>query len=152
MNAISTLSFSRYANVFADGLSIDNLRQNVPAVFADSAHESLSQKYTFIPTERVLTGLMSAGFVPVDARQAHSRKASPAHARHVVRLRRRFETVAAPGLGAGGRVPEQPRRHERLPAAVGDLPGRLHQWADRLRRSISGVLRRAPGQRRRSRS
>jgi hypothetical protein len=94
MNAISTLSFSRYANVFSDGLSIDNLRQNVPAVFADSAHESLSQKYTFIPTERVLTGLMSAGFVPVEARQAHSRKGSPAHARHVVRLRRRFETVA----------------------------------------------------------
>jgi hypothetical protein len=94
MNAISTFSFSRYANVFTDGLSIDNLRQNVPAVFADSAHESLSQKYTFIPTERVLTGLMSAGFVPVEARQAHSRKGSPAHARHVVRLRRRFETVA----------------------------------------------------------
>ena len=94
MNANSTLSFSRYANVFTDGLSIDNLRQNVPAVFADAAHESLSQKYTFIPTDRVLTGLMSAGFVPVEARQARSRKGSPAHARHVVRLRRRFETVA----------------------------------------------------------
>ena len=94
MNANSTLSFSRYANVFTDGLSIDNLRQNVPAVFADAAHESLSQKYTFIPTDRVLTGLISAGFVPVEARQAHSRKGSPTHARHVVRLRRRFETVA----------------------------------------------------------
>ena len=94
MNSISTLSFSRYSNVFTDDLSIDNLRQNVPAVFADSAHESLSQKYTFIPTERVLTGLMSAGFVPVEARQARSWKGSPAHARHVVRLRRRFETVA----------------------------------------------------------
>ena len=94
MNSNSTLSFSRYANVFTDGLSIDNLRQNVPAVFADAAHESLSQKYTFIPTDRVLTGLMSAGFVPVEARQARSRKGSPAHARHVVRLRRRFETVA----------------------------------------------------------
>ena len=94
MNVNSTLSFSRYANVFTDGLSIDNLRQNVPAVFAAAAHESLSQKYTFIPTDRVLTGLMSAGFVPVEARQAQSRKGSPAHARHVVRLRRRFETVA----------------------------------------------------------
>lgn len=94
MNVNSTLSFSRYANVFTDGLSIDNLRQNVPAVFAAAAHESLSQKYTFIPTDRVLTGLMSAGFVPVEARQAHTRKGSPAHARHVVRLRRRFETVA----------------------------------------------------------
>ena len=94
MNANSTLSFSRYANVFTDGLSIDNLRQNVPAVFAGAAHESVSQKYTFIPTDRVLMGLMSAGFVPVEARQAHSRKGSPIHVRHVVRLRRRFETVA----------------------------------------------------------
>jgi len=94
MNAISTLSFSRYANVFTDGLSIENLRQNVPALFAGAPHESLSRKYTFIPTERVLTGLMSAGFVPVEARQAHCRKGSLVHARHVVRLRRRFETVA----------------------------------------------------------
>lgn len=94
MNAISPLSFSRYANAFAHGLTIDDLREKAPAVFAAGAHESLSRKYTFLPTERVLSGLMSAGFVPVDARQARSRKGSPAHARHVVRLRRRFETVA----------------------------------------------------------
>jgi hypothetical protein len=53
----------------------------------------MSPKYTFIPTERVLSGLMQAGFVPVDARQTVVRRASPIHARHVVRLRRRFETV-----------------------------------------------------------
>lgn len=94
MNAISPLSFSRTANAFVRGFAIDDLRQRVPAVFAESAHESLSLKYTFIPTERVLSGLMSAGFVPVEARQANSRKRSPLHARHVVRLRRRFETVA----------------------------------------------------------
>jgi hypothetical protein len=53
----------------------------------------MSSKYTFIPTERVLSDLMQAGFVPVHARQAMARRASPLHARHVVRLRRRFETV-----------------------------------------------------------
>ena len=37
--------------------------------------------------------LMGAGFVPVAARQARTRRGSPMHARHVVRLRRRFETV-----------------------------------------------------------
>lgn len=94
MNAISPLSFSRTANAFARGFSIDDLRRRVPAVFAEAAHESLSPKYTFIPTERVLSGLMSAGFVPVEARQSNTRKRSPLHARHVVRLRRRFETVA----------------------------------------------------------
>jgi hypothetical protein len=57
----------------------------------------MSSKYTFIPTERVLAGLMSAGFVPVEARQTQARSASPLHARHIVRLRRRFETVQLKG-------------------------------------------------------
>jgi len=94
MNAVSTsLSFSSHANAFSQALSMESLREQVPAVFAPAAHESLSQKYTFIPTERVLSGLMNVGFVPVDGRQALSRKGSPVHARHILRLRRRFETV-----------------------------------------------------------
>jgi hypothetical protein len=36
---------------------------------------------------------MNVGFVPVDVRQTRARRASPLHARHMVRLRRRFETV-----------------------------------------------------------
>ena len=59
MNAIPSMTFPRYANAFADGMQIDDLRKSVPAVFAQSAHESLSAKYTFIPTERVLAGLIS---------------------------------------------------------------------------------------------
>ncbi len=94
MNAsTSSLSFASHGNAFAGPLSIETLRERVPAVFAPNAHQSLSPKYTFIPTERVLTGLMSAGFVPVEARQAGSRRGSLAHARHILRLRRRFETV-----------------------------------------------------------
>lgn len=93
MNAIPDLSFAAHANVFSGALSLDAVRQQAPAVFASSAHECTSAKYTFIPTERVLTGLMNAGFVPVAARQTHTRRASPLHARHVVRLRRCFETV-----------------------------------------------------------
>lgn len=94
MNAIPTsLSFASRASAFARELSIDLLRERVPAVFAPNAHESLTERYTFIPTERVLSGLMSAGFVPVEGRQAISRKGSPLHARHLLRLRRRFETI-----------------------------------------------------------
>ncbi|MDY0067744.1 MAG: DUF932 domain-containing protein [Steroidobacteraceae bacterium] len=94
MNANSTsLSFASHAHAFSRPLSIDTLRAQVPAVFAPAAHERLSEKYTFIPTERVLTGLMNVGFVPVEARQTQSRYASPLHARHLLRLRRRFETV-----------------------------------------------------------
>jgi hypothetical protein len=40
---------------------------------------------------------MSVGFIPVEARQTQARSASPLHARHIVRLRRRFETVQLRG-------------------------------------------------------
>ena len=93
MNATSDLSFPSHANVFNRGLSLEAVRTRAPAVFAPSADERLSAKYTFVPSERVLTGLMSAGFLPVDARQASARRGSPLHARHVVRLRPRFDTV-----------------------------------------------------------
>jgi hypothetical protein len=36
---------------------------------------------------------MGAGFVPVDARQTQARRSSPSHARHILRLRRRFEII-----------------------------------------------------------
>jgi hypothetical protein len=93
MNAITDISFPSHANVFDRGLSLDAVRARAPAVFASTAHERMSGRYTFIPTDRVLTGLMGAGFVPVEARQTQARRASLLHARHVVRLRRRFETV-----------------------------------------------------------
>lgn len=95
MNASLDATFAHAHNVFSDRtLSLDEVRERAPAVFAPAAHEELSAKYTFIPTARVLSGLLNAGFVPVDARQARTYKASPIHARHVVRLRRRYETIA----------------------------------------------------------
>jgi hypothetical protein len=73
MNTIANLSFSSHANAFDRGLSLEAVRARAPAVFADSALMGLSSKYTFIPSERVLSGLVSAGFVPVDACQTHTR-------------------------------------------------------------------------------
>jgi Domain of unknown function (DUF932) len=74
-------------------LSTEVLRERVPAAFAWAAHEKTSAAYAFISTERVLNALASAGFLPVDARQA-ARAKSLIHARHLIRLRRRFETIA----------------------------------------------------------
>jgi hypothetical protein len=93
MNSMSDISFAHHSNALARELSLEAVRNRAPAVFAASAHERMSSRYTFIPTERVLGGLINVGFVPVDARQAHTRSTSPMHARHIVRLRRRFETV-----------------------------------------------------------
>jgi hypothetical protein len=83
---------SSHSSAFQSTLSPDVLREKVPAVFAPGAHERTSASYTFISTERVLAALGSAGFLPVEARQS-GRSRSPVHARHLIRLRRRFETI-----------------------------------------------------------
>jgi hypothetical protein len=91
MNMLS--NFDSTSTAFESALSLDELHRRVPAVFAQSASDRTSPRYTFIPTREVLNGLMSAGFLPVEARQARVRKTNPVHARHLVRLRRRYEVV-----------------------------------------------------------
>ncbi|WP_324315844.1 DUF932 domain-containing protein [Povalibacter sp.] len=93
MNTLPVLSQPTFTNALAKGLSLEEVRERAPAVFAEHAHERMSARYGFIPTQRVLQGLIDAGFNPVEARQARTRRSSPLHARHLVRLRRQFETV-----------------------------------------------------------
>ena len=81
-----------HSSAFQNILSTEALRERVPAVFAGGAHERTSPSYTFISTARVLDALRLAGFCPVEARQA-ARARSAMHARHLIRLRRRVETV-----------------------------------------------------------
>ncbi len=92
-NSVSLTSPSAYSSAFMDALPPAMLRERAPAAFAESAHESRSASYTFIPTAKVVEALSSAGFFPVHARQAVRAK-SVLHARHMIRFRRRFETVA----------------------------------------------------------
>ena len=93
MSTSTDLSFVSHDQLFGRSLSFETLHAQVPAVFAPSADGERSARYTFIPSARVLEGLVDAGFVPVEARQARARSASVLHARHVIRLRRRLETV-----------------------------------------------------------
>jgi hypothetical protein len=81
-----------HSSAFQSTLSSETLRERVPAVFAHGAHARTSSSYTFISTAHVLEALKLAGFEPVEARQA-TRARSPLHARHLIRLRRRFETI-----------------------------------------------------------
>lgn len=57
-----------------DTLTLDQIRETAPSVFADEPHEKVSNKYEFIPTERVLVALMDQGFQPVRAIQTNTRK------------------------------------------------------------------------------
>ena len=102
MDTSSHISFASHANAFTGALSLETVRQRAPAVFASSAHERMSSRL-HVHTDRAecCHRLMQAGFVPVDARQTVARQSkSNIHARHVVRLRRCFETVQLQGLSA----------------------------------------------------
>ena len=59
-----------HSSAMQTALSTEVLRERVPAAFAPAAHERTSRAYAFISTERVLNALASAGFLPVEARQA----------------------------------------------------------------------------------
>jgi Domain of unknown function (DUF932) len=94
MNSLENASLSSYANAFARSLSLEEVQRQAPAVFATEAHGRVSARYCFIPTIRVVEGLVQAGFQPVEARQAQTRTRSPLHAQHVLRFRRRYETIS----------------------------------------------------------
>jgi hypothetical protein len=83
----------QHANLFGEFLDAETLRTRAPAVFAANAHESTSATYAFLSTQKVLEALDHAGFRPVQALQTISRVRSPLHARHLVRLRRTYESV-----------------------------------------------------------
>lgn len=73
--------FNRYFNA-----TKENLQRNYPAIFAESAKETTSDKYLYIPTYKLIEGLESQGFKVVGAKQAKSRTNTAEHGKHVVYL------------------------------------------------------------------
>jgi hypothetical protein len=53
-------------------LSDDQLARVAPSVFATTAWEEVSDKYTFIPTSTIVERLRAEGLVPVQARQSNT--------------------------------------------------------------------------------
>ncbi len=60
-----------------NGLALSNeeIQKLAPSAFAGQAHESRSDRYTFIPTAEVIDGLRNEGFVPTMAMQSRGRVA-----------------------------------------------------------------------------
>lgn len=89
MNTLAS-SFSRNAvAVRADHpLSNDEIAAVAPSILAHSAHESRSDRYSFIPTVDVLDALRKEGFQPFMVCQSRVRDdARRAYTKHMVRLR-----------------------------------------------------------------
>jgi hypothetical protein len=69
-------------------LSDSQIIKASPSVFAESAHESRSSRYAYIPTSDVLNGLRREGFQPFMACQARTRtEGKQEFTKHMLRLR-----------------------------------------------------------------
>lgn len=76
-------------------LTMDELRAAVPSAFAETAHESRSARYTYIPTVNVIEGLMREGFQPTRAIQGTSRVDGKENfTKHMIRFRHVDQTLA----------------------------------------------------------
>jgi len=86
--------------VTSQGLSDDEIAARAPSVFAESRHESRSERYTYIPTRDLLGGLRNAGLVPMEVRQGGSKSADKrGFTKHLIRLRPITHEVAARQVG-----------------------------------------------------
>ena len=70
-----------------DGLTIAQLKVSVPSVFATRAATKMSDRYAFVPTIKVVEGLIKEGFRVVEAGQRSTSKRDPRYTRHMLRLR-----------------------------------------------------------------
>jgi len=63
-----------------------DLKKYYPAIFAEGEKETLSEKYLYIPTFKLIEGLQKQGFSVVGAKQMGSRGPNKEFAKHVVYL------------------------------------------------------------------
>lgn len=84
-------------------LTDDEIRYYAPSVLATEPHSSRGERYGFIPTIEVLTGLRKEGFEPYEVRQTKVKDQSKKeHTKHLVRMRH----PNALALDASSEVPE----------------------------------------------
>ena len=77
------------ANRGVSFLSDEQLLQHAPSVFAEQAHVSRSNRYSYIPTSRVVTALRDEGFFPVKVTCSNVRDVSKrGFEKHMLRFRR----------------------------------------------------------------
>lgn len=85
----------------ADGnVALDNaaIMRIAPSVFAESAHESRSARYVYIPTIELLDGLRREGFECVFAVQSRTRsEGNYGYTKHMLRLRHRDQMLTKTG-------------------------------------------------------
>lgn len=88
MQLSSRFSYRAPALRSAAPLHDDEIARVVPSIFATEAHDSRSERYTYIPTIDVLRGLRKEGFEPFMVAQTKVRNQDKReHTKHMIRLR-----------------------------------------------------------------
>lgn len=88
MSYLHDFTVGARANRIQTPLTLDMVRQYAPSAFATHAHESRSDRYTYIPTINVIEGMIKAGFQPFSASQSRSRIEGKAEfTKHMIRFR-----------------------------------------------------------------
>lgn len=84
--------------VSREPLTDEQIRRVAPSIFADDAHNSRSERYSYIPTADVLAGLRKEGFEPFHVVQSRTRLEDRRdHTKHMLRLRHRSMNTANQG-------------------------------------------------------
>jgi hypothetical protein len=69
-------------------LTMEALQHYAPSAFATAAHESRSDRYTYIPTSEIIAGLVKEGFQPFSATQSRCRIAGKSDfTKHMIKFR-----------------------------------------------------------------
>lgn len=80
----------------ATPMTDDQIKVVAPSIFAAEAHQSRSDRYTYIPTIDVLEGLRREGFQPFMACQSKTRiEGKQEHTKHMLRLRHPSQIAAS---------------------------------------------------------
>lgn len=69
-------------------LTIDELQRDVPAAFAETPADHVSDRYSFISTRNVIDRLAELEWLPVEARQSYKVQ-DKLHATHMIKFRRK---------------------------------------------------------------
>jgi hypothetical protein len=78
-------------------LSDESLAVQAPSVFAEQAVQGVSDRYTFIPTSKIVTRMRAEGWAPVDAREQAVRLENRiGFQKHMIRFQHRAQ------IGRGG--------------------------------------------------
>jgi hypothetical protein len=72
-----------------DPLTFDQMRRVAPSIFAAAAHDSRSDRYTYVPTVTILERLQTEGFQVFEVGQSRTRDLSRREfTKHMVKMRR----------------------------------------------------------------